>query len=386
MAIFRTADINVYYVAPRLGYGYFSSKTTISQNVSSVELCQSDRINKYSRFRPGYWTQEGTLLTFVKPRGGGYADPRGYRYDKYGNPTTDRAVSAIGDFGGYNPDALTPGPEGNKETTINISSTQTGTVEIDSIFYLGEVDWFGEETTYHGRNWFGNTYDQLYAVLIDGSNKTIIGTVNRSEMTQQGRNLTALHLKYYLPIRTTATTYNLTVRFALGTNNKAEGYFPDSVGKTFTIKRSEEPTWLVQVLGGDYAALKDALVGLQPEDAASDTMIVTLYNNRGTFLGTNRNVNVSGIFFYVLFPNSGRRYEITQLRWYVSGDLEVFDRINNKVLSSSRFSVTMGFWGHGGEQEGYAFTLEIPETPRDNMIYRLNLDTFDPANCVENYD
>ena len=64
----------------------------------------------------------------------------------------------------------------------------------------------------------------------------------------------------------------------------------------------------------------------------------------------------------------------------------IFDRIKNKVVSTSRLSVTMGFWGHGGEKEGYAFTLTIPETPADNMIYRFNLDTFDPASCVENYD
>lgn len=383
MAIFREDDITMEYVGPKFGYGYFASKTKIVQRVRLSTLCTNDRINTYSRYRPGYWTQEGTLLKFVKPRGGNYTDPRGYRP----SPNVNKEVYALGDFAGYNPDAIMPGPEGNEETTINISSTQTGSVEIDSIFYLGEVDWFGEETKYHGKNWFGNTYDQLFAVLVEGSTKTIIGTANRSEMTQQGRNLTALHLKYYLPIRTTASTYNLTVQFALGTNNKAEAYFPDTVGRKFTIKRSGKPSWLVQIVGQEEVfALRDAMTGLQPEDASSDTLIVTINNNSGSFLGTDRNVNVSGLFFYVLFPNSGRRYEITKLRWYVSGDLEVFDRLNNEVVSSTRFSTTMAFYGHGGEQEGYAFTLTIPETPRDNMIYRLMLDTFNPASCVENYD
>lgn len=381
MAIFPEDIQNIYYVAPKLGYGYFTSKTTIAQRVRLSTLCTCPRINPYSRKRPGYWKEEGTELVFQKPRGGKYADPRGVRNNQAKTSTEDYILN---DFAGYNPEAITPGVEGGSERVVNISSTQTGTVDFDIIFYLGEVDWFNEETDYNGKNFFGTTYTQLLAV--DSSNNNVLGVCNRSEMTQQGRNLTALHLQFGVPISTSATSITTNVKFALGHTNKPYAYFTGvNTGLKITINRNDKPSWIVQVLGADYAALKESLIGLQSEDAASDTFILTMYNNSGSFLGTSRYVNVEGIFFYVLFP-SGRRYEITQLRWPVSGDLEVFDRVKNKVVSTSRLSVTMGFWGHGGEKEGYAFTLTIPETPADNMIYRFNLDTFDPASCVENYD
>lgn len=385
MAVFPENNLQMSYVAVRLGYGYFSSKTTISQRVRLSTLCTCPRINPYSRKRPGYWKEEGTELVFQKPRGGKYADPRGVRNNQAKTSTEDYVLN---DFAGYNPEAITPGVEGGSERVVNISSTQTGTVDFDIIFYLGEVDWFNQETDYNGKNFFGTTYTQLLAVDSKGN---VLGTCNRSEMTQQGRNLTALHLQFGIPISTSATSVTTNVRFALGHTNKPYAYFTGdyfsgaSTTLEITINRNDQPSWIVQVLGADYQALKESLIGLQPEDAASDTFILTMYNNRGSFLGTSRYVNVEGIFFYVLFP-SGRRYEITQLRWAVSGDLEVFDRVKNKVVSTSRLSVTMGFWGHGGEKEGYAFTLTIPETPADNMIYRFNLDTFDPASCVENYD
>ena len=381
MAIFPEDIQNIYYVAPKLGYGYFSSKTTISQRVRLSTLCKCPRINPFSRKRPGYWKVEGTELVFQKPRGGSYADPRGVRNNQAKTSTEDYVLN---DFAGYNPEAITPGVEGGSDKVVNISSTQTGTVDFDIVFYLGEVDWFNEETDYNGKNFFGTTYTQLLAV--DSSNNNVLGVCNRSEMTQQGRNLTALHLQFGVPISTSATSITTNVKFALGHTNKPYAYFTGvNTGLKITINRNNKPSWIVQVLGADYAALKESLIGLQSEDAASDTFILTMYNNSGSFLGTSRYVNVEGIFFYVLFP-SGRRYEITQLRWAVSGDLEVFDRVKNKVVSTSRLSVTMGFWGHGGEKEGYAFTLTIPETPADNMIYRFNLDTFDPASCVENYD
>ena len=385
MAIYPTENLTMPFVSVRLGYGFFTSKTTIGQNVQLPTLCTCRRINLFSRKRPGYWKEEGTELVFQRPRGGGYTDPRGVRNNESKTSTEDYILN---DFTGYNPDAISPGIEGGSERVVNISSTQTGTVDFDIIFYLGEVDWFNEETEYHGKNFFGTTYTQLLAV---DSNGNVLGTCNRSEMTQQGRNLTALHLQFGIPISTSATSVTTNVRFALGHTNKPYAYFTGdyfsgvSTTLKITINRNDQPSWIVQVLGADYTALKEALRGLQSEDAASDTFVLTMYNNRGSFLGTSRYVNVEGIFFYLLFP-SGRRYEITQMRWAVSGDLEVFDRVKNKVVSTSRLSVTMGFWGHGGEKEGYAFTLTIPETPADNMIYRFNLDTFDPASCIENYD
>lgn len=383
MAVFPDNNIQMSYVAVRLGYGYFSSKTTISQRVRLSTLCTCPRINPYSRKRPGYWKEEGTELVFQKPRGGSYADPRGVRDNQAKTSTEDYVLS---DFAGYNPEAITPGVEGGTDRVVNISSQDSGSVPFDIIFYLGEVDWFNEETDYNGKNFFGTTYSQLLAV---DSNGNVLGSCDRSEMTQQGRNLTALHLQFNVPISTSAASVTTNVRFALGHTNKPYAYFTGdyfsgaSTSLKITIKRNESPSWLVQIVGqAEVAALKNALRGLQPEDAADDYPIVTVDNNSGTFSGTNKTVYVSGLFFYVLFT-SGRRYEITQLRWLVSGDLEVFDRVNNKVLSTSRFSATMGFYGHGGEQEGYAFNLEIPETPRDNIIYRWMLDTFDPANCVQ---
>lgn len=335
-------------------------------------LCRTDRINRYSRFRPGYWIQEGGVLAFQKPRGKGYTDPRGTRFGK-----SDEAY-AEGDFRNYNPDAIMPSYEGSSEVDINISSTQTGTVKIDQIFYLGEVDWFNEEGEYHGRNWFGNgiTYTQLHAVLVDGSSKTVIGTVERSELTQQGRNLTALHLIYELPIKTSSTIITYNVQFALGRIGRAEAFFP-GIQRIYNIKRNSNPTYLVQVLGPDYAALRSAIFGLEPADESAQTFVLTIENATGSISSAATSVPVNNVEFYLLFP-SGNRYRISGSRWGVAGDLEVFDRSTETVVSSSRFNTNLALGTNG-----YSFTLQLPEAAKDNRLYRWNLDTFDQVLVVK---
>lgn len=330
------------------------------------QLCQSERVNRYSRYRPGYWIQSGGTLAFQIPRGSPNVDPRGSRegssYEGF----------HVGDFRGYNSEAIRPNYEGTPEVDINISSTQTGTISIDSIFYLGEVDWFNEEGEFRGRNWFGNgiTYTQLHAVLVEGSSKTVIGTVERSALTQQGRNLTALHLVYELPIRTTSTTVTYNVQFALGRNGRAEAYFPD-IQRVYNVTRSSKATYLIQVLGTDYAALKAAVYGLDPTDEAASTFVLTIDNSTGNVTSAATSVYVTNVQFYLLFP-SGNRYRISGLRWGVAGDLEVYDRATEQVVSSSRASVNMALG-----TSGYNFTLTLPEAAKDNRVYRLNLDTFD---------
>ena len=60
-------------------------------------LCTCANVNKYSRYRPGYWTT-GTSqdsLTFVQPRGVNYNDPRGSRNG------ISKEVYFLGDFRNY---------------------------------------------------------------------------------------------------------------------------------------------------------------------------------------------------------------------------------------------------------------------------------------------
>lgn len=356
MAIFPNTDLALEWICYQLGY--------IQSSLG--HLCISDRVNKHSRYRPGYWIQSGGVLTFQKPRGEGYIDPRGVRFD------SSYEAFAEGDFRGYNPDAITPSYEGSTSVDINISSSQTGTISIDSIFYLGEVDWFNEEGGYRGKNWFGSgiTYTQLHAVLVEGSSKTVVGTVERSALTQQGRNLTALHLVYELPIKTTSNTVTYNVQFALGRNGRAEAFFP-GIQRIYNVTRSSKPTYLIQVLGADYSALKTAIYGLDPTDESASTFVLTVDNSTGSVTSAATSVYVTNVQFYLLFPN-GNRYRISGLRWGVAGDLEVYDRGTEQVVSSSRASVNMALG-----TSGYNFTLTLPEAAKDNRLYRFNLDTFD---------
>lgn len=154
MAIFPKKDLDINYVAVHLGYGYFTSKYVISQNVSLRALCgeeSSKKINKWSRYKPvrydfttnrpeNWWkAKDGmcglSIKTYNSPGNintsgtflyqlvnqldsWDYAAPRG----TYAEPCR------LKDFCEYNPDAICPiGMTSQTEYYIN----QSGDLQID---------------------------------------------------------------------------------------------------------------------------------------------------------------------------------------------------------------------------------------------------------------
>ena len=382
MAVFPENNIQMSYVAVRLGYGYFTSKTTIAQRVRLSTLCTCPRINTCSRRRPGYWKESGMELVFQKPRGGSYADPRGVRNNQAKTSTEDYVLN---DFAGYNPEAITPGFEGGNREIHNGSGDNE--VNMDLRFYLGEVDWFNEETDYNGRNFFGRTYTHLHVVLIQGDTRTIIGTVARSAISRQGRNLTAHNIPVTIPLPTSGNKFEFTYKAALGTSDHAYAYFPDTIngkqsGKvTITVTRSEQLFYVITSVAN--AALEDAISG-----PSGDLVSPAFYGNTGNIVGSNDYVDVKG-FRVELNYSDGKRYIVTTMRWKVGGELRLVNSAGSTVRTARLDNVTMAYYGDSGSGENrfYCFRLDFSAlklgASRDGYRIQWFLDTFDPATAVE---
>lgn len=383
MAIFPENRANIYYVAPRLGYGFFvkvNGVVKIAQNVRLSTLCTSGRINQCSRRRPGYWKESGMELVFQEPRGDEYIDPRGAR----SNGETKECYF-IKDFCGYNPDATTPGFEGGDREIHNGSGDDE--VNMDLRFYLGEVDWFNEETDYNGKNFFGRTYTHLHVVLIQGDTRTIIGTVARSAISQQGRNLTAHNIPVTIPLPTSGNKFEFTYKAALGTSDHAYAYFPDTIngkqsGKvTITVTRSEQLYYVITSVAN--AALEDAIIG-----PSGNLVSPAFYGNTGSIAGSNDYVDVKG-FRVELNYSDGKRYIVTTMRWKVGGELRLVNSAGSTVRTARLNNVTMAYYGDSGSGENrfYCFRLDFSAlnlgASRDGYRIQWFLDTFDPATAVE---
>ena len=146
-------------------------------------LCSCSNVNKYSRYRPGYWkTGSGQQLTFKVPDGTS-TDSRGAR------PNGDKLEGYhLGDFRGYNSTARAPFYDGDNPRKINVASTYSGsTIAEPVVIQLGEVDWFNTETNYWGKNANFNC-SQLVAV---NGNGTVIGYMDYSNLQNDGRNKAA---------------------------------------------------------------------------------------------------------------------------------------------------------------------------------------------------
>ena len=376
--IFPTSNINMYYVAPKLGYGKFikeNGEVKLVQQVRLSTLCTTDRINPYSRRRPGYWKESGMELVFQKPRGNGYTDPRGTR------PTGDTGeVYALGDFRGYNTEPTTPGFEGGDREVHNGSNDTH--VDMDLRFFLGEVDWFNEEGDYHGKNFFGRTYTHLHVVLIQGSTRTIVGTVARSAISQQGRNLTAHNIPVSISLPTTGNEFQFTYRAALGTSDHAYAYFPtDGNGQvTITVTRSEQLYYVITSTAN--SALAAAVSG-----PSGSLVAPAFYGNSGNIVGANDYVDVKG-FRVELVYTDGKRYIITTMRWKVGGELRLVNSAGTTIRTARLDNVTMAYYGEGGgENTFYCFRLDFSAlnlgASRDGYRIQWFLDTFDPCTAIE---
>lgn len=348
----------------------YSNCKCLDTRLSAINT--SDSVNKYSRFRPGYWTVENSILTFQLPRGGGYTDPRG---------TDENGVSVeaykLGDFRGYNHSAPNIGYLGDQITTINFGSNSGGEVtSVECVFYLGEVDWFGDEGSYWGSNNLP-LYTQILA--IDADTSSVLGIVEKDDLETIGSTKRAIfQLQLSAPSSTNGTKeYN--VKFGLGYYNKAYAYF-DGIIKTYKLVIDNEPRYLIQITPDYYDELKEAMNGYDSADETNDILTVEITNQSGAITAGNTTVGATNVGFKILMYNTLNSYSITQLRWAISGYIEEFNVNTQTVTSTNTFSTTLAASGY----ETYSFNMTLPATAKDGYVYRVYLTGFGNTLVVKN--
>ena len=193
-------------------------------------LCTAPTINKWSRYRPGYfypYADANKYLTFQAPRGGGYTDPRGTDTEINDN----KEGYKLGDFRGYNHTAIIPYID--EMSAITYGSSDAGTASSRGVtFYLGEVNWkMLEETVYRSLN---NLVEPLYLILTDEGS-----TIKGSALLPTGTNGN-ITISYNFTVPNAGNSANFTARIGFGvtagTINYRLGNNYGAVGeRTFSI-------------------------------------------------------------------------------------------------------------------------------------------------------
>lgn len=324
-------------------------------------LCTSNRVNKYSRYRPGYWCV-GTdqYLYFQKPRGNSYTDPRN---------TSEKETFKLGDFRGYDPTAYAPGIGGGGSSAIVFPSSDDGaTKTVECVLNLGEVDWFNEETELRGRNNIP-TYSQV--VVENADNNAVMTYINKADLETSGFYKRAV---LSIPVLVTSgRVYNF--RFGLGYANKAYAYFHDTL--QLTIQVVTAPRYIIRIPETALAALKSSIIqGLALEDASNSIYEVFATGGGGTFNAGSVNLNET-VSFAMQMQGSYNMYGLTTLRWSVGYEMSVYDALagtttnytGSFVLASSGIDAA----SHGAM---YQISLSLPITAADGDIFTVNLTSF----------
>lgn len=377
--------ITAAYVGVRFGYGRLKESGGQYYLLPSCKvstLCTTDKINKYSHFRPGYWYVDTSgNLAFQKPRGGGYTDPRGYRPD-------GRNVEGyyLGDFGGYNPDAVGPSLNTGSdvfETVFPANSPSAVTVEI--VLNLGEVDWFSEETEMRGRNNIPSAYAYVYAFQkISGStfNATRCASCHKNELEKFGYQRRApFLLELTLPSSGTAS-YDIT--FGLGYADKVYAWFNNVL--TVKVTRLAGAAVYTLVSSSALASLKSRLIGLSDTDQSLDLYDVITGGGNTEIKTAAMNVSFSALSF-VVESQSHNQYLITANKLTISGTIKCYS--GPRYDSGTTLKSTITFSNQMIATNGYGkffVTFTLPETANDGEYFYIDITEFSGTNiqCVPN--
>lgn len=352
--ILPNSDISIMNVRNVLGYPSTDLGT----------LCTCANVNKYSRYRPGYWTigTNQNSLSFVQPRGINYNDPRGTRSNGIA-----QEVYFLGDFRNYNSTARGFFTDGQNPREIIVSSSAGSTVSETVVFDCGEVDWFNEETTYHGRN---NIQGMDQIVAVNTANGNVLGVCDKENLTSSGnRKRAEFSVNLSVPSDSYPNTYN--IKFGLGTANKLRYYFPDS-DLQITVKRISSPTYLIYLknaAAGDalYAKVKSQLLTSDTTVSRLDIVPTTGGFNAGTdklqFTSTDAQLTA--------YP-SQNLYRVTSTRWQVTFDLIKQNATTGETLYTDTQTKIWATNGYGR----FAVVVDLPSAARDNELYRIELTNF----------
>jgi len=367
MKIPETNVMAIYIICTVGGYG--SEKELYSNN---GYLCKSEKVNKYARFRPGYWYVDTSgNLAFQRPRGGTQNDPRGTRPD--GNPGE---VFDLADFRGYNPAAVAPSINtGGTEMEVVFASDQAGkTVPVEVVFNLGEVDWFGEETKYWGRNNISSAYDTLYAYRGYGTTgRALVGSCHKDNLERSGYTARA-PIDCQLTVPPTGSV-EYEIFFALGYAEKAYAYFPNTIKVKLTLLSGA--IMIVRVLSSAISGLKSklTLVPSNTGDSPSDLQEIIVYGGEKSYTSAVITASFDAVSF-IARMSSGNTYRFTSLRLQATGTVYCYDRPmydSGAVLRSQKsFNVGMAASGDGT----YSMSVSLPEAAGDGKYFYIDISSF----------
>lgn len=327
------------------------------------DLCSSTKINTYSRYRPGYWYVSGTSLLFNYEKGGGYADPRGSDPQGFSGQ-----VNRAGDFRGYNHSAQPPLVNGMTSYDLYLPSGSTAPTE-EMVIDVGEVDWFGEETLYRGRNMM--TYDTVYAVMISSTGQYVIkGQIAKSAMTKNGSRLTgSINVTLTWPTDASYTVTN-EVHFGLGlaSSGKCSVLLPNDPTKTIVTHRVAYPVYYIGMQNTETVG--NTIFSRLSGYSGTDTTVwgIDITPSSGTLAtGVTSFSFISSDAIIVTWPSKDQ-LRITATKWTVTGVVDCYNSSNTKIASSSFTGV---MWS--GSQGKYTINVTLPNTSQSGYIYYIRI-------------
>lgn len=328
--ILGNTDIDIMTVRNILGYPSTDLGT----------LCSCDNVNKYSRYRPGYWATDGSkTLVFKKPLGGNYSDPRG----------TDTEIGSnlqlykLGDFRGYNSTARQPWVDGDNPRITNLASTYTDpTYDEDVALNIGEVDWFNEETKYWGKNASLGGCNQVVAV---DSNGTVLGYVNKDNLRRDGRNLSA-DFTIAVKTPTSSATQTTIVKFGLGKANKLYYYFPTESNLVIQTTKVSAPTYTIFMDESCSSTIYNRISRYLSE-SDTDVYDVILSPQNGTFITGSTTLAFKTTSSIIVAYPSFNEYTIISPKLTLYYTVIVTNNNTGSVINTWTGNGTFAFAGHG---------------------------------------
>jgi hypothetical protein len=292
-------------------------------------LCTHNNINKWSRFKPGYFLVIDGILTYRKPRLGDNIDPRGADGDR---PNFENAY--ITDFDGYKHSAPAMAIQGHSVREIEVASDYNiATITEQISLFLSNVDWFGDETIYNGKNYISNNLQVIF-VKSDTVNGTYVTAlaIDKENITQNTANGEIL-----ISVPATGGQSKKTfVKFGLGHGNNISSYF-DALILECTVYKRLPPTWAFNMPSSSLQALFNNLSGLTSADQSSQIYYCYFSPNSGDLTAGSTIANIN--FSAVIEMETGNRYKVVQSRWTVGG--EIYYSKDGVQYNTTSFSKTL---------------------------------------------
>ena len=115
--------------------------TTIGEVTNDVgALCRSSKVNRWSRFRPGYWRIIEGVVSFIAPNSLLTDERFGIPFSYY-----------LGDFRSYNNNAQPLQLQSISPVIVSIPEG-TSAIQRGYLFNTGEIDWLGSEIQRNAKN------------------------------------------------------------------------------------------------------------------------------------------------------------------------------------------------------------------------------------------